>query len=70
MWGWWVAQHESAAVFNHTLSADLVPLRLEGGSHPGEGRVEVFFQGVWGTICNEDFDDEDAQVVCRSLGLR
>uniref|UniRef100_X2B479 SRCR domain-containing protein n=1 Tax=Capitella teleta TaxID=283909 RepID=X2B479_CAPTE len=49
--------------------ADLVPLRLEGGSHPGEGRVEVFFQGVWGTICNEDFDDEDAQVVCRSLGL-
>ena len=44
-----------------------VPSRLVPG--PREGRVEVKRHGVWGTVCNDDFDYNDAQVVCRSLGL-
>ena len=33
------------------------------------GRVEVRREGEWGTICKERFDDEDATVICRSLGF-
>lgn len=44
-------------------------MRLSGGRLPGEGRVELNRLGVWGAICDEDWDDRDATVVCRMLGL-
>ena len=38
------------------------------GNHTWEGRVEIFYANKWGTICDDYFDRNDAQVICAMLG--
>uniref|UniRef100_A0A8C5TJV2 Lysyl oxidase like 4 n=1 Tax=Malurus cyaneus samueli TaxID=2593467 RepID=A0A8C5TJV2_9PASS len=46
-----------------------VQLRLGGPRGPaGEGRLEVLYQGRWGTVCDDGFDFHAATVACRQLG--
>ncbi|XP_068130835.1 lysyl oxidase homolog 2 [Hyperolius riggenbachi] len=46
-----------------------VHVRLAGEKRKhSEGRVEVYYDGVWGTVCDDDFSMYAAHIVCRELG--
>ena len=44
-------------------------IRLAGGDSPAEGRLEVCMDSSWGTVCDDQWGNNDAIVVCRQLGF-
>ena len=56
------------AAYKQRLCENVTELRLVSNTR-GEGRLEIFHNGVWGTVCNDAFNDAAAQVACFSLGF-
>lgn len=58
--------HQAPDCFKHLIAA---PVRLVNGPSQYEGRLEVFHNGTWGTVCDDSFSNNSAKVVCRMLNL-
>ena len=61
----------TAVVFRFSVVISELTVRLQGPSSPdGLGHVEIFYNGTWGTICDNSWNFNNTRVVCHQLGYK
>lgn len=67
---WWayIWNKCSTSLFNFPMLSFVSDVRLRGNISSA-GRIEVFHNGRWGTVCGRNFPLSSARVVCRQLGF-
>nr|XP_022319040.1 uncharacterized protein LOC111121867 isoform X2 [Crassostrea virginica] len=53
-----------------TTQSTTVSITLVNGDLPSRGRIQLWYKGEKGSVCDDDFDEHDATVICKSLGYR
>ena len=61
-WGTEVEEGSSPALKDGSI-------RLTNGKDKMEGNVEIYHLGVWGGVCDDEWDRDEATVACKMLGF-
>jgi len=69
-YAFWLLVCATEIVFDVEIVLLMLTVRLGGSGLPLEGRLEFYYNGSWGTVCDDSFDIVDATVACRSINAR
>ncbi|XP_060708687.1 deleted in malignant brain tumors 1 protein-like [Hemiscyllium ocellatum] len=63
-----LARNSSSSDSVNVVVTDLIQIRLVNGTDACSGRVELNYKDIWGAVCDDAWDLQDANVACKQMG--